>query len=152
VESNWRENPDGWAPDYAGEVGWWYYLAGDYEHASKILSDVVQQRPGDVRVWVRRAWGEIEIRRYSDAIQSAVNGNLDPRFQSERNMVAAVAYWQAKEPDAALQDFERAEAAQPEWGNPKWVKALYSALAAQSIEEMTAEQERRKKERMAEKR
>ena len=151
VENDWLENPDGWAPDYAGEMGWWYYLAGDYEHASKLLSDVVQQRPGDVRVWVRRAWGEIEIRRYSDAIQSATNGKLDPRFQTERNMVAAVAYWQAKEPDASLEDFERAEAAQPEWGNPKWVKALYSPLVAQSIEEMTAERERRKKERMAQK-
>lgn len=151
VESDWLVNPDGWAPDYAGEVGWWYYLAGDYVHSSKILSDVVQQRPGDVRVWVRRAWGQIEIRRYSDAIQSALNGNLDPRFQSERNMVAAVAYWQAKEPDSAMQDFERAEAGQPEWRNPKWVRALYSPLVAQSIDEMRAEQERRKKEKMAKK-
>ena len=149
VESDWLVNPDGWAPDYAGEVGWWYYLAGDYVHSSKILGDVVQQRPGDVRVWVRRAWGQIEIRRYSDAIQSALNGNLDPRFQSERNMVAAVAYWQAKEPDLALQDFERAEASEPEWGNSNWVRALYSPLVAQSITEMRVEQERRKKEKMA---
>ena len=152
VENDWLENPQGWAPDYAGEVGWCYYLAGHYAHAAKILSDVFEQRPGDVRVGVRRAWGEIEVRHYSDAIQSATNGNLDPRFQSERNMVAAVAYWQAKEPDAALEDFERAEAALPEWRNPKWVRALYSPLVSQSIDEMRVERERRKTEKLAEKR
>src|SRR4029077_16768886 len=73
-ETDLQGNADGWAPDYLGELGWWYYLAGDYTRASQLLDQAVQQRPGDVKLWVRRAWAQIEIRRYSDAIQSVNNG------------------------------------------------------------------------------
>jgi DNA-binding transcriptional MerR regulator len=38
---------------------------------------------------------------------------------------------------------------QPAWGNRSWVRALYSPLAAQSIEEMQAERERRKQKMRA---
>jgi tetratricopeptide (TPR) repeat protein len=144
-------NADGWAPDYLGELGWWYYLAGDYARASKLLDDAVQQRPGDVKLWVRRAWAQIEIQRYSDAIQS-VNNGYDQGLPNEKAMAQGVAYWQARETDSALRDYDRAVAGQPEWENSKWVKALYSPLAAQSVEEMKAERERQKKQRLAEKR
>jgi predicted Zn-dependent protease len=150
-ESDLRGNADGWAPDYLGELGWWYYLAGDYMHASQLLEEAVQQRPGDVKLWARRGWAQIEIRRYSDAIQTVNNGYVQG-VQNERAMAQGVAYWQARERDSALRDYEQAVAGQPEWENQKWVKALYSPLVAGSVEEMKAERERQKKQKMAERR
>ena len=157
-EDDLRVSGDPWAPDYLGELGWFYYLAGDYSHASQLLSEAVQQRPGDLKMWTRRAWTEIEVRRYSDAIQTANNGvwesgtGPDQRVLSERAMAQAVAFWQAREPGSALSEFERAMAGQPEWGNANWVKALYSPLVAQTMQEMKAERERQKKQRMADRR
>jgi tetratricopeptide (TPR) repeat protein len=150
-EADLQGNADGWAPDYLGELGWWYYLAGDYARASQLLGDAVQQRPGDVKLWVRRAWAQIEIRRYSDAIQS-VNNGYEQGLPNEKAMAQGVAYWQARETESALRDYDRAVAEQPEWENPKWVRALYSPLATRSVEEMKAERERQKKQRLAEKR
>ena len=59
-------------------------------------------------------------------------------------MARAVTRWQAQEHDEALVDFNAALAGQPEWENSSWVKALYSPLVTQSIQEMQAERERRK--------
>jgi hypothetical protein len=42
-------------------------------------------------------------------------------------------------------DFNSALAAQPEWANSNWVKALYSPLVAQTVRDMEAERERRKR-------
>jgi len=36
------------------------------------------------------------------------------------------------------------DAGQPEWRNADWVRPLYSPLVARSIQEMQAEQQRRK--------
>ena len=74
-----------------------------------------------------------------------LNGAVyEQKIQPERAMVRAVARWQAQEHDQALLDFNLAVGGQPEWGNSSWVKALYSPLVAQSIQEMQAERERRK--------
>lgn len=148
-ETEVRGNADGWAPDYLGDLGWWYYLSGDYTRASRLLGEAVQQRPGDVKLWVRRAWTQIEVRQYSDAIQT-VNNGYNQGLPYEKAMAQAVAYWRARETDAALRDYERAIAGQPEWENVEWVKALYSPLVAQSVAEMKTERERQKKQRMAE--
>lgn len=152
-ETNVRGNADGWAPDYLGELGWFYYLAGDYTHASQLLDEAVQQRPGDVKLWIRRAWTQIEIRRYSDAIQTVNNGyNQVSPNEKEKAMAQAVAYWQARETDNALIAYDRAIAGQPEWENAKWVRALYSPLVVHSVDEMKAERDRRKKEKIAQRR
>jgi hypothetical protein len=111
-----------------------------------------------VKLWLHRAWVEIEIKRFSDAIQTVNNGVWESggayqeHPEGERAMAWAVAFWQANEADPALGDFERALAGQPEWGDREWVRALYSPLVAQSVEQMKVERERRKKERLAEKR
>jgi len=60
-------------------------------------------------------------------------------------MARAVSLWRAQQGDEALRDFESAIAAQPEWTNQRWIKALYSPLVAQSIDQMNAERERRRK-------
>jgi beta-barrel assembly-enhancing protease len=157
LEDEFKVSSDPRAPDYEGLLGWWFYLAGDYERAALMLTEAVQQRPGDVKLWLWRAWAEMEERRYSDAIQTANNlpyasGVYEEHPQGERAMAQAVAFWLAKEPDEALRDFDRAMAAQPEWGNPQWVKALYSPLVTQSVEEMKAERERQRKAKLAERR
>ena len=155
LEGELQLSSDSRAPDNVGRLGWWYYLAGDYTRASQLLAEAVQQRPGDVTLWVHRAWAEIEIRRYSDAIQTVNNGRTESGLpyeeplQGERAMAQCVAFWQAKETEEALRDFDRAVAQQPEWENPAWVRALYSPLVAQSVQEMQAERERQKKERQA---
>ena len=157
-EQDLRTSNDQHAPDYLGALGRWYYLAGDYERAAHIFDEVVQQRPGDVKLWLHRAWVEIEIKRFSDAIQTVNNGVWEntgmyqEHPEGERAMAQAVAFWQAKEPDPALGDFDRAVAGQPEWENLEWVRALYSPLVAESVQQMKAERERRKKERLAERR
>jgi predicted Zn-dependent protease len=152
-EEQLRASSDARAPDYLGELAWWYYMAGDYPRAAQLLDQTVQQRPGDVKLWLRRAWVEIEVKRFSDAIQTSNNGTgYEEKLQGERAMAQAVAFWQAKESDPALVDFDRATAEQPEWTNANWVMALYSPLVAQSVQEMQAERERQKKQRMAERR
>jgi len=65
--------------------------------------------------------------------------------QPERTMARAVSLWRALQDDEALRDFESASATQPEWTNPRWVKALYSPLVVQSIDQMSAEREHRRK-------
>lgn len=150
LEGELQLSSDPWAPDYVGELGWWYYLAGDYARASQLVETAVQQRPGRLNLWVRRAWVAIENRRYSDALQTT--GNDDERMDMQKAMAQAVAFWKANKPEEALRDYDRATAGQPEWGNPLWVKALYSPLVAQSVQEMHDERERQKKARLAEKR
>jgi tetratricopeptide (TPR) repeat protein len=148
-EAELQLSSDGWAPDYIGELAWFYYLSGDSTRASQLLETAAQQRPGNLRLWVRRAWVAIENRRYSDALRTT--GNDDERNDREKAMAQAVAFWLAKESEEALRGYDRAVALQPEWGDPRWVKALYSPLVAQSVEEMKAERERQKKQRLAEK-
>ncbi len=90
------------------------------------------------------SWALIEVRRYGDALQRLEDAVYEPRIQPEKAMARAVARWQAQQHDQALLDFNAALGGQPEWENSSWVKALYSPLVAQSIQEMQAERERRK--------
>jgi hypothetical protein len=118
-------------------------LDGNYAEATGLLSSAVQQRPEDAKLALHLAWALIEILRYGDALQTLEGVSLRQGVQPEAAMARAVARWQAQEHDPALLDFGVALAEQPEWGNSSWVKALYSPLVAQSIQEMQAERERR---------
>jgi predicted Zn-dependent protease len=132
------------APDWIGELGWWHYLSGDYQKSVDSLSDALQQRPGNVKLGLQLAWALIEVRRYSDALQTIELAAYEPGGDPEREMARAVARWQAQEHDQALADFNSALDAQPEWKNPRWIQALYSPLVAQSIQELQSERDRRK--------
>jgi predicted Zn-dependent protease len=132
---------------WLGELGWWYYLAGDYSTAHDLLDTATELRPGEIAFRTSEAWVNVENRRLADALRS-----LDPAYDAyaktahpERIMARGVAHWLAQQPDQALQEYESAVTAQPEWENPKWVKALYSPLVAQSLEEMQDERQRRRK-------
>jgi predicted Zn-dependent protease len=143
-EADLQGNADGWAPDYLGELGWWYYLSSDYEHAARLLDAAVQQRPGRLRLRVRRGWVAIENRRFADALQTT--GEEEERTDREESMLKAVAFWQSTEADTALEDFTRATLGQPEWNNPHWVRALYSPLVAKCVQEMQAKREERERQ------
>jgi len=144
LEIELQQSADLQAPVQMGELGWWHYLNGDYQKAVDMLSAAVQQRPGDLNLWLGLAWAQIEIRRYGDAMQTLNGAIYEQKIQTESAMVRAVANWQAQKHDEAMRDFDIALGARPEWGNSSWVKALYSPLVAHSIQEMQAERERRK--------
>ena len=136
---------DDLAPTWLGKLGWWSYLAGDYPAAASLLGDAVQLRPDDAKLGPRLAWAWIEQRRLADALQIVSNNVYDSASQPEKAMARAVARWQAQEHDGALRDFSAAVSGQPEWENARWVKALYSPLVAQSVQQMQTEDERRRK-------
>jgi beta-barrel assembly-enhancing protease len=133
------------APTWLEELGWWYYMAGDSRYAAELLGQAIQQRPRDLRVGARLSWADIELRRFSDALQVLNLAYEQGGPQPERTMARAVALWRALQNDEALQNFESAIAAQPEWTNSRWVKALYSPLVSETIDQMNAERERRRK-------
>jgi predicted Zn-dependent protease len=132
------------APDWIGELGWWHYWSGDYQKSVELLSDALQQRPGNVKLGLKLAWALIEVRRYSDALQTLPDASGEPANGPEHAMIRAVVRWQAQEHDQALLDFNNALDGQPEWKNSRWIQTLYSPLVAQSIQEMNSERERRK--------
>src|SRR5260370_1899120 len=144
LEAELKENGAVQAPSWIGELGWWTYLDGDYQKAVDMLSESTQQPPGDTNHGLQLAWAMIEVRRYGVALQTLEIAVYQQQAEPERAMARAVARWKAQELDQALLDFNVALAEQPEWGNSSWVKALYSPLVAQSIQEMQAERERRK--------
>jgi predicted Zn-dependent protease len=144
LEIELRQSGDGRVPAWIGGLGWWNYLGGNYQKAVDLLSEAAQQRPSDTELSLQLAWALMEIRRYGDALQILQNSGYAPGIEPEKAMARAVTRWQAQEHDQALVDFNAALAGQPEWENSSWVKALYSPLVAQSIQEMQAERERRK--------
>jgi len=144
LEADLRQSVDGQAPAWIGELGWWHYLAGNYQKAADLLSEGLQQRPGHTQIGLRLAWAQIEIHRYGDVLQLLEGALYEQQMQPERAMARAVTQWQAQEHDDAMRYFEIALGGQSEWENRQWVKALYSPLVEHSIQEMQAERERRR--------
>ena len=144
LENEFKVSNDLHAPEWLGELGWWEYLAGNYPKSADLLSEAVQQRPQNIELGIRLAWAQTEIRRYADALQMLDANIYLPQNQSERMLARGVVRWQSQQHDEALRDFEAALGGQPEWADPNWVKALYSPLVAQSVQEMQAESQRRR--------
>jgi Flp pilus assembly protein TadD len=133
------------APNELSDIGWWFYMAGDYPAAAAMLRDAVQQRPSNASMMLRLGWTDIELRQLADALTTINSATEQPALSSERLMARAVAQWQAQDRDIALNSFIAATVAHSEWKNSHWVKMLYSPLVESSIEEMQTELERRKK-------
>jgi beta-barrel assembly-enhancing protease len=123
-------------PVLLGDLGWWHYRAGEYHKAVDLLSAAVQQQPQNASLRSQLAWAQSEVLRYADALETI---QQVPGVSPAR----AVVLWLSQEREQGLRDFEAALRAQPEWGNPAWVGALYSPRVARSVREMQAEKEKR---------
>jgi predicted Zn-dependent protease len=132
-------------PDRLGELGWWCYLGGDYPHALKLLEEAVQQRPGATQWLTDRAWVQIQSKRLEDSFQSLNEVYSTTNPAPDQKMARAVTFWLSGQKQPALQDFEIAVSEQPEWKNPKWVRALYSPQVADAVQQIQSEQERLRK-------
>jgi tetratricopeptide (TPR) repeat protein len=135
------ENP-GLAPEFLGRLGWWYYRAGNYSTSSELLLRTVALRPGNLSLHAALAFDQLEQHQLDDAIRHFSIAIADNDWNSPQ-MGRAVARWQARQTDEALKDYEAVAKGQPEWRNPRWVKALYSPAVAQGVAEMEAEQHKR---------
>jgi len=130
-------------PEEFGELGWWYYRAGNYSQALPLLEDAVQQRPGTTQWLIGRAWVQIQDNKLEDAFKSLDAGYASGRTSPDRRMARAVAFWLSAQKDSAVAEFDSAVSEQPEWKNPRWVQALYSTLVADTIREIQTESDRR---------
>ena len=130
-----------WAPQALAELAWWYYLSGDYASARDLIHDAVELRPSEEHFAILTAWIEIQLRQLAEANQSLGYVSNDP----EKEMARAVLFWQESYTDRAIVRFDAAVRSQPEWQTPEWVRAQYSPLVAESIEQMQKESEQRKK-------
>jgi predicted Zn-dependent protease len=148
AEANASPGSD-WVPEWQGNLGWWYYLSGDYSTALNLLSSAVEQRPGNIDFATDAAWVQIQNLKYADALQALDQVSDSGSDRADRRMARATALWLSKQPDDALRLFESAVNDQPEWNDPRWVQALYSPLVAKSVDEMKTERERRRKELLA---
>jgi predicted Zn-dependent protease len=137
------------SPEEFGELGWWYYVAGNYAQALPLLEDAVQQRPGATQWLTDRAWVQIQNKTLEDAFQSLDAEYATGKTASDRRMARAVAFWLSAQKDSAVAEFDSAVSEQPEWKNSPWVGALYSALVADTVQQIQAESGRRLKLRRA---
>ena len=144
-----------WPPELAGRLGGWYYRAGNYPAALNHLTLATQQLPGNATINTLLGWVYIEQRDFEDALDRfgrakssasvRANGPGPERLRfSQPWMGSAVAYWQARQPNEALNDFSFVVQAQPEWLNSRWTSALFSPTVAKAVAEMQAEQKKRR--------
>jgi beta-barrel assembly-enhancing protease len=136
-----QTNTSAWAPQTLAELAWWYYLSGDYSSARDLIHDAVELRPSDEHFAIITAWIDIQLRQLAEANQSLGYMGNDP----EKEMARAVLFWQESYADRAIAQFDAVVRSQPEWQTPEWVRAQYSPLAAESIDQMQKESEQRKK-------
>lgn len=130
-------------PEEFGELGWWYYLAGNYAQALPLLEDAVQQRPGATPWLTDRAWVQIQNKKLEDAFQSLDTEYASGKIGPDRKMARAVAFWLSAQKDSAVAEFDSAVTEQPEWKKAQWVRALYSALVADTVQQIQSESDRR---------
>jgi len=117
--------------ELTGRLGWWYYRAGNYGQAAGLLIRALRERPQDEELRQQLGWSLVEQRDFEAALS---------RFGTFP-MGCAVARWQARDRDRALEAFEAARA-EPQWLNPRWVGAVYSPLVARSVQEMETERKK----------
>jgi predicted Zn-dependent protease len=140
-------NSSAWAPEALAELAWWYYLSGDYTSAHDLIHDAIELRPSEEHFAMLQAWIDLQQRHLAEASKSL--SDIQNASLSEKDMAQAVMFWQEQYIDQALARFEIAAISQPEWRNPVWVRALYSPLVAESVEQMQRETEHRKKKTVA---
>jgi predicted Zn-dependent protease len=143
------------APERAARLGWWYYRAGKFDAAGKILQRFIAERPGDVALQTTLGWVEIETNVTKETGQrfGSALGDLSTERPARAGM--AIVNWRLKRPedrpgpyeskagDGILRSFDQVTKDAPEWSNPAWVGAFYGPVAVRSTQEMHAELQKR---------
>jgi predicted Zn-dependent protease len=137
------EGPASFAPEHAARLGWWYYRAGKYDVADKLLRRFLSQRPGDAGLQTTLGWVELEQNAPADAIHRFETPGGDQTAATSAHAGQAIARWRLGQTDTAMASFGQLTKDAPEWTNPDWVRALYGPAAARSAGEMYSEQQRR---------
>ena len=162
VVTELHDHPELNVSDRLAWLGWWYYLAGDPEHAHEMLEGAVQQRPANATYLVNFAWTNIEQRRYADALNTLriadsyatthSDANEDEAaLKAEISTATAVAFWLSENRDNAINEYRTAIDREPSWTNPAWYEPQYSKLVSDTIAQMKSESDRRKKAQEARK-
>jgi beta-barrel assembly-enhancing protease len=144
IEERLKKSPATSAPASLGRLGWWNYRAGRYDHAADLLSSALEQRPQATAVRDELGWALIAEHKYDSALDQFMSAQAPIAGSAlGAQMGVAVAAWDSRQADRALDAFEHATAGEPFWLNDRWVKALYAPDVSVSIAEMQAERERR---------
>jgi predicted Zn-dependent protease len=138
------EGNGSFAPERAARLGWWYYRAGKFDAAGKLLQRLIAQRPGDPALQTTLGWVEIEGNPSEETLQRFQQSTGDEGAASSFHAGMAIAGWRLNKTDDALGIFDRVSREAPEWTNPQWVRTLYGPVAARSAQEMYAEQQKRR--------
>jgi Flp pilus assembly protein TadD len=132
------------SPLVCGRLGSWYYRAGEYNEAAKLLGIAVEQRPGELAFRIGLGWALIEQRNFERAQQYFVTTLASQANSPGATMGLAVSRWLGREREQAMRDFAAATEAEPFWLNSKWVEGNYSPLAARTVSEMQTARQKRK--------
>lgn len=157
VEANRTLAPDTNRAARIGYLGWWYYLAGQYDVAANLLAEATNMLPGNKQYVETLGWTSIEQHRYGDALRyfratdsSILLAGMQQTAQDPAMSDAgiAVAEWLGDERSEAVAQFQRVYDEYPEWRNPVWVRAMYSPTVWRTVSQISAELERERKERL----
>jgi predicted Zn-dependent protease len=131
------------APELGARLGWWYYRAGKYDEADRVLQRYLAQRPGDGGLGRTMGWVLLEQNRPNEA---KVRFDIDYRDRDSGTAARAgqaISLWRLGQRDFAISQFELLSREAPEWTNATWVSTLFGPTAAKSMQEIAAEEQRR---------
>jgi tetratricopeptide (TPR) repeat protein len=131
------------APEAVARLGWWYYRAGKYDTADKLLRRFLAMRLGDPGLQTAMGWGAFENDSPAEAVRlfrAAAEDDAPWRAAGAGNSVAE---WRLRQTDAAMIWFEQSGRTGSSWNNPVWVKAFFGPQIVQSLQELRAEDDRR---------
>jgi tetratricopeptide (TPR) repeat protein len=131
------------APEFMARLGWWYYRAGQYDAADKLIRRFLTLRPGDKGLQSALGWLAIERNAPAEALRLFEYIPVEDEPWRSVRAGYLIAQWRLRQTDSAVAGFEQLEKAGPQWKNPAWIKAFYGPVAVQSLEEMRAEEDRR---------
>ncbi len=135
-------SPASFPPELFSRLGWWFYRAGNYGTAEKILKQAARIRPGDAKVENNLGWVELEQKEESDATQRfALAGRstywpLSPPSWNAPGIGRAIALWRLNRKDEALREFQPAIDKLSPWLNEQWVKAVFTPGVAETAAQL----------------
>lgn len=137
------EGQGSFAPELSARLAWWYYRAGRYDEAVGVLHHFLSQRPGDAGLQTTLGWVQLEQNNPAEAVHRFEIYLSDASERVAVQAGQAIARWRLGQKDQAMAQYEQLSKAGPEWNNLTWVRAIYGPVAAESMQEMSVEEQRR---------